>query len=198
MKKLSQIKDQIIITITLIAIFGILVLSVIWLANNDPKHDPRLDADAEADYHQSVRRYKLMDDYMEILHIKGEYTIEDDVVTFQGREQEMWKLIEDVSLYNAFYPEEPLTAEELNYEFEMFCQDWIGSDNMRKLERGLIEIEGRLEKVGINFEDYGYHLKVAKRLDDYGTNIYDATTEQWYKASEYVANALYIEVANKE
>ena len=88
MKKLSQIKDQIIITITLIAIFGILVLSVIWLANNDPKHDPRLDADAEADYHQSVRRYKLMDDYMEILHIKGEYTIEDDVVTFQGREQE--------------------------------------------------------------------------------------------------------------
>lgn len=198
MKKQSQIKDQIIITITLIAIFCILVLSVIWLTNNDPKHDPRLDADAEADYHQSVRRYQLMDDYMEILHIKGEYTIEDDVVTFQGKEQEMWRLIEEVSLYNAFYPEEPLTAEELNYEFEVFCQDWIGSDNMRKLERGLIEIEGRLEKVGINFEDYGYHLKIAKRLDNYGTNIYDATTEQWYKASEYTANALFIEVENKE
>ena len=134
MKKQSQIKDQIIITITLIAVFGILVLSVIWLANNDPKYDPRLDADAEADYHQSVRRYQLMDDYMEILHIKGEYTIEDDVVIFQGREQEMWRLI---------------------------------------------EIEGRLEKVGINFEDYGYHLKIANRLDNYGTNIYDATTEQW-------------------
>ncbi len=196
MKKQSQIKDQIIITITLIAVFGILVLSVIWLANNDPKYDPRLEAEGE--YHESVRRNHLMDDYMEILHIKGEYTIEDDVVTFQGREQEMWKLIEDVSLYNAFYPEEPLTAEELNYEFELFCQDWIGSDNMRKLERGLIEIEGRLEKVGINFEDYGYHIKVAKQLDSYGTNIYDATTEQWYKASEHAAKVLYIKVINKE
>ncbi|MBR3834696.1 MAG: hypothetical protein IKJ73_10270 [Lachnospiraceae bacterium] len=196
MKKQSQIKDQIIITITLIAVFGILVLSVIWLANNDPKYDPRLEAEGE--YHESVRRNHLMDDYMEILHIKGEYTIEDDEVIFESQEQEMWKLIEDVSLYNAFYPEEPLTAEELNYEFELFCQDWIGSDNMRKLERGLIEIEYRAEKAGINLEDYGYHLKVAKRLDDYGTNIYDATTEQWYKASEYAANALYIEVANKE
>ena len=196
MKKQSQIKDQIIVTITLIAVFGILVLSVIWLANNDPKYDPRLEAEGE--YHESVRRNHLMDDYMEILHIKGEYTIEDDEVIFESQEQEMWKLIEDVSLYNAFYPEEPLTAEELNYEFELFCQDWIGSDNMRKLERGLIEIEYRAEKAGINLEDYGYHLKVAKRLDDYGTNIYDATTEQWYKASEYAANALYIEVANKE
>ena len=196
MKKQSQIKDQIIITITLIAVFGILVLSVIWLANNDSKYDPRLEAEGE--YHESVRRNHLMDDYMEILHIKGEYTIEDDEVIFESQEQEMWKLIEDVSLYNAFYPEEPLTAEELNYEFELFCQDWIGSDNMRKLERGLIEIEYRAEKAGINLEDYGYHLKVAKRLDDYGTNIYDATTEQWYKASEYAANALYIEVANKE
>lgn len=196
MKKQSQIKDKIIITITLLAIFGILVLSVIWMANIKPKQDPRLEAEGE--YHESVRRNHLMDDYMEILHIKGEYTIEDDEVIFESQEQEMWKLIEDVSLYNAFYPEEPLTAEELNYEFELFCQDWTGSDNMRKLERGLIEIEYRAEKAGINLEDYGYHLKVAKRLDDYGTNIYDATTEQWYKASEYVANALYIEVANKE
>ena len=196
MKKQSQIKDQIIITITLIAIFGILVLSVIWFANNDPKYDPRLEAEGE--YHESVRRNHLMDDYMEIVHIKGEYTIEDDEVIFESQEQEMWKLIEDVSLYNAFYPEEPLAAEELNYEFEMFCQDWIGSDNMRKLERGLIEIEYRAEKAGINLEDYGYHLKVAKRLDDYGTNIHDATTEQWYKASEYAANALYIKVVNKE
>ena len=166
------------------------------MANIKPKQDPRLEAEGE--YHESVRRNHLMDDYMEILHIKGEYTIEDGEVIFESQEQEMWKLIEDVSLYNAFYPEEPLTAEELNYEFELFCQDWIGSDNMRKLERGLIEIEYRAEKAGINLEDYGYHLKVAKRLDDYGTNIYDATTEQWYKASEYAANALYIEVANKE
>ncbi len=196
MKKQSPIKDKIIITTTLIAIFGLLVLSVIWMANIKPKQDPRLEAEGE--YHESVRRNHLMDDYMEILHIKGEYTIEDGEVIFESQEQEMWKLIEDVSLYNAFYPEEPLTAEELNYEFELFCQDWIGSDNMRKLERGLIEIEYRAEKAGINLEDYGYHLKVAKRLDDYGTNIYDATTEQWYKASEYAANALYIEVANKE
>lgn len=198
MKKQSHIKDQIIITITLIAIFGILVLSVIWLANNNPKYDPRLEADAEADYHASVRRTHLMDDYMEILHIKGEYTIEDDEVIFESQEQEMWKLIEEVSLYNAFYPEEPLTAEELNYEFELFCQDWIGSDNMRKLERGLIEIEYRLEKVGIKLEDYGYHIKVAKQLDGYGTNIYDATTEQWYDASEYVADVLYKEVIRLE
>ena len=96
MKKQSQIKDKIIITTTLIVIFGLLVISVIWMANIKPKQDPRLEAEGE--YHESVRRNHLMDDYMEILHIKGEYTIEDDVVTFQGREQEMWRLIEEVSL----------------------------------------------------------------------------------------------------
>lgn len=196
MKKQSPIKDKIIITTTLITIFGLLVLSVIRMANIEPEQDPRLEAEGE--YHESVRRHHLMDDYMEILHINGEYTIEDDVVIFESKEQEMWKLIEEVSLYNAFYPEESLTAEGLNYEFEVFCQDWIGSDNMRKFERGLIEIEYRLEKVGIKLEDYGYHIKVAKQLDSYGTNIYDATTEQWYEASECAADVLYKEVIRLE
>lgn len=196
MKKQSPIKDQIVITITLISIFCLLVLSVVWMANSKTKQDPRLDAEGE--YHESVRRTHLLKDYMEILHIQGKYTFEEDVAIIENKEQEMWKLIEEVSLYNTFYPEEPLTAEELNYEFDLFCQKWIASDNIRKLKKGLIEVEYRLEKVGIKLEDYGYHLKVAKQLDSYGTNVYDATTEQWYEASEHAAGELYEEVLRRE
>lgn len=195
MKKQSPVKDKK-ITITLIAIFGILVFSVIWLANMILKYDPG--REAELGYQESVKRNYLMREYMEILHINGDYTIEDDEVIITGKEQYLGKLIEDVALYNAFYPDDKLSAEELNYEFELFCRKWIASDNIRKLKKGLIEIEYRAQKAGINLEDYGYHLKVAKQLDNYGTNIYDATTEQWYEASEYAANVLYIKVVNKE
>lgn len=196
MKKQSQTKDRIKIVITIIVVFAVLILSVIWLTNYEQYRDPS--RDAELEYQTSVQRNYLMTEYMEILHIKGEYIIEDDVVTITGKEQYLGKLIEDVALYNVFYPDDKLSAEELNYEFDIFCQKWIASDNILKLKKGLIEIEYRAEKAGINIEDYGYHLKVAKQLDSYGTNIYDATTEQWYEASEYAADELYREVLSNE
>ncbi len=192
MKLRNKIKSSVI----LIVIFVVLVLSVIWLANYEQFMDPG--REAELEYQNSVQRNYLMTEYMEILHIKGEYTIEDDEVIIIGKEQYLGKLIEDVALYNTFYPEDKLSAEELNYEFEIFCEKWITSDNILKLKKGLIEIEYRAKKAGINLEDYGYHLKVAKQLDNYGTNIYDATTEQWYDASEYAAGELYKEVLSKE
>lgn len=191
MSKKERIKTCIII----IGIVVILGLSVVWIATTNS--DDLFGRD-EMDYQTSVQRNHLMAEYMEILHIKGDYTIEDDEAIITGKEQYLGKLIEDVALYNAFYPDDKLSAEELNYEFDIFCQKWIASDNILKLKKGLIEVEYRLEKAGIKLEDYGYHIIVAKQLDSYGTNIYDATTEQWYQASEYAADILYREVLSKE
>ncbi len=74
-------------------------------------------------------------------------------------------------------------------------------DNSQRLDMyddALLEIEHRCKEVKINIEEYGYHKIVTKKLDDYGTNIYNATDEQWYSASEYAANMLYWEVRSKE
>lgn len=196
MKKRSEKSERIKLTITLIAIFALLCLFVIWMANTEPKEDPGLQAEAE--YQASVKRSHLMTDYMELLHIQGDYTIEDDVVIFQSIEQDKGKLIEDVALYNAFYQDEPLTVEELNYEFEIFCQKMISSQTLRIYEDGLKEIKHRLERVDIEIEEYGYHRLVTKQLDNYGTNIYNATDEQWQSASEYAADILYRDVLNRE
>lgn len=183
------------LTVTVLVVLGFFVIALIMVNNKDYYF-----GNDEEEYFQSVQRSHNIDKFMDMLYIQGEYYFDDDKrIIFTSFNQYNGKLIEDVTLYNAFYkPKHKLTADQLNEEFEKFCQNTEDPEILYYFDDSLEEIEKKCAKVGIDLETYGIHKIVTKQLDDYGTNIYDATEEQWYKASEYAATKLGVDIICKK
>ncbi len=137
--------------------------------------------------------------YRRVLYMDGEFTRKGNTVVIHDRSYDEKEMIQDVALYNAFYPDDPIRIEMLMEEFDLFCDGMKESALIETYHERMKALKVRAEDVELFVYSYDYDRVVIKYLKEmYDTRLADATVEQMRVVCPYAAADFYNEVIKRE
>lgn len=152
----------------------------------------------KAQEEKEIRQIRL-EQYSASLHITGDFVIAGDIVTINNKEYDEKGLIQDISLYNAFYKDTPITIDMLMEEYEVFCNGMNESELIENYRERMKSISVRAENVELHVNGYDYERYIIEYLNDtYDTSLSRATVEEMRTACPYGAEKIYNEVLSLE